>query len=211
MFNHQGIIIEHFVKELKRAYHETYSLIEPQYGSVLEWAGRLSLEIISNSDSLYHDVEHTMMVTMVGQSILKGKHLSEGGITPRDWLNFMLALLCHDIGYVKGVCRGDQNGQYATGENGETVPIPDTGTDASLTPYHVSRSKLFVMERFGKSLTDVDVDTIAGYIEMTRFPAPKDSEYHSTTTGFAALVRASDFIGQLGDPDYLRKIPALFY
>jgi len=25
------------------------------------------------------------------------------------------------------------------------------------------------------------------------------------------LMRAADLIGQLGDPDYLRKIPALFY
>ena len=211
MLNLQGIVIEHFVKELKRAYQETYSLIEPQYGSILEWAGRLSLEIIANSDSLYHNAEHTMMVTLVGQAILKGKHLSEGGVAPRDWLHFILALLCHDIGYVKGVCRGDGISCYATGENGETVEIPDTGTDAALTPYHVSRSKLFVRERFGgKRLTDVDAELIADYIEMTRFPVPQDQS-HQIVDGYGALVRAADFIGQLGDPDYLRKVPALFY
>lgn len=207
----QGILIEHFVKEIKRAYQETYSLMEPQYGNILEWAGRLSLEIIANSDALYHDVEHTMMVTMVGQAILKGKHLTKGGIMPRDWLHFMLALLCHDIGYVKGVCRQDGHGVYATGENGETVEISDTGTDAALAPHHVSRSKLFVYERFGgRGLTDVDASVVAGYIEMTRFPIP-DDETHRRTDGFGALVRAADFIGQLGDPDYLRKIPALYY
>ena len=211
MFNLQGILIEQFVKELKRAYQETYSLIEPQYGSILEWAGRLSLEIIANSDSLYHDVEHTMMVTMVGQAILKGKHLTKGGVTPRDWLHFVLALLCHDIGYIKGVCSADGNGFYATGESGETVQIPNSGTDASLTPYHVSRSKLFVRERFGgKRLTDVDTDIIAEYIEMTRFPVPPGGP-HQILNGYGALVRAADFIGQLGDPDYLRKVPALFY
>lgn len=211
MLNLHGIVIEQFVKELKRAYQETYSLIEPQYGGILEWAGRLSLEIISNSDALYHNVEHTMMVTMVGQAILKGKHLKQGGVTPRDWLHFNLALLCHDIGYVKGVCRADGNGVYATGENGDTVAISDLGTDASLTPYHVSRSQLFVCERFGgKGLTDVDADTVNAYIEMTRFPVPQDAA-HQASTGYGALVRAADFIGQLGDPDYLRKVPALFY
>src|SRR5262249_25631615 len=36
-------------------------------------------------------------------------------------------------------------------------------------------------------------------------------EVHKETTSLAGLVRAADFIGQLGDPDYLRKVPALFY
>ena len=45
---------------------------------------------------------------------------------------------------------------------------------------------------------------------MTRFPVPDDPFYLETGT-FAGLVRAADFIGQLGDPEYLRKIPALFY
>jgi hypothetical protein len=45
---------------------------------------------------------------------------------------------------------------------------------------------------------------------MTRFPIPDDDSYQDTL-GYGGLVRASDFIGQLGDPDYLRKIPSLFY
>ena len=45
---------------------------------------------------------------------------------------------------------------------------------------------------------------------MTRFPAPDDQRYQDTK-GYAGLVRAADYIGQLGDPDYLRKAPALFY
>src|SRR5687767_7360813 len=44
----------------------------------------MALESIANSDALYHDVEHTIMVTLVGQEILKGKHLHAGGVTPRD-------------------------------------------------------------------------------------------------------------------------------
>ena len=71
-------------------------------------------------------------------------------------LHFIISLLCHDIGYVRGVCRGDGNGRYVYDDKGELVTLPDGSTDASLTPYHVTRSKLFVRERFGKiALTHV--------------------------------------------------------
>jgi hypothetical protein len=46
-------------------------------------------------------------------------------------------------------------------------------------------------------------------IEFTRFPAPEgqnDAESDKET----GLVRAADFIGQLGDPHYLRKTNALY-
>ncbi|VAW37330.1 hypothetical protein MNBD_CHLOROFLEXI01-1427, partial [hydrothermal vent metagenome] len=195
MLNLQSLMIEHFVKALKDAYTQTYSLMEPQYANILEWTGRLALENIANSDALYHNVDHTIMVTLVGQSILKGKHLCEGGITPSDWLHFMMALLCHDIGYVKGVCRQDKDGVYATGIDGGVVQLPFGSTDAALTPYHVNRSKLFVQERFGNALvSQVDAKTIANYIEMTRFPVP-DDPFYKETKSFAGLVRAADFIG----------------
>lgn len=212
MVNFQAQVIEHFVAELKHAYQQTYSLTDPQYANLLEWTGRLALENIANSDALYHNVDHTIKVAMVGQAILKGKHLREGGVKPKDWVHYMMALLCHDIGYVKGVCRADRAGVYATGINGETAEISLEGTDASLTQYHVDRSKLFIHERFGNQnlLIDVDAERIANFIEMSRFPVP-DDPFYADTRGFGGLTRAADFIGQLGDPNYLRKIPALFY
>ena len=211
MINFHQMMIDYLVRELQKAYQQTYSLMEPQYANICEWTGRLALENLANSDMLYHNVEHTIMVTLVGQLILKGKHISEGGITPRDWMHYTMALLCHDIGYVRGVCQADRPGEYATGIGDQTVKISDEGTDAALTPYHVDRSKLFVYERFGKNtLVDVDADVIASYIEITRFPVP-DDPLHQDTCGLGGLLRAADFIGQIGDPDYLRKIPALFY
>lgn len=212
MMNFEQMMIEQCVSELKRAYQETYSLIEPQFANIIEWTGRLALENIANSDALYHNVEHTIMVAMVGQAILKGKHVADGGVTPCDWLHFTMALLCHDIGYVKGVCRADGGGRYASGIGDEMVDISDEGTDAALTPYHLDRSKLFVRERFGGQTlaTDLDAEVIASYIEMTRFPIPDDAE-HQETCSYGGLLRAADFIGQLGDPNYLRKVPALYY
>ncbi len=211
MMNLQSILIDHFVRELEAAYHRTYGLLHPEYGNVLAWCGHQALENIANSDALYHNMEHTMMVTLVGQEILRGKHLIQGGVTPNDWLHYILALLFHDIGYVRGVCRLDTVGEYATGIGEQTVSIPAQGTDAALTPFHVDRSKMFVRERFGNnSLADVDAERVASCIEMTRFPVP-DDEAHRDTQGYPGLTRAADFIGQIADPGHLRKIPALFY
>ena len=215
MLNLQKIAIECFVEELGKAYLRTYGEMAPKFGNILVWSGRLALENITNTDALYHNVEHTVMVALAGQSILEGKHLCEGGVTPKDWMHFMIALLCHDIGYVKGICRNDAGDEFATGKGDETVKIPSGGTDVALTPYHVDRSKLFVRDRFGTSRqselpTEIEADVVASYIEMTRFPVP-DGENYQDTKGYPGLVRAADLMGQLGDPDYLRKCSALYY
>jgi hypothetical protein len=215
MINWQELTINMFVQQLQTAYHRNYGDINPVYGRIVAWCGRLSLENISNSDALYHDMDHTIMVSLAGLSIIEGKHLREGGVTPNDWMHYMIAVLLHDIGYVKGVCKRDAGNMFATGADDELVHISPDGTDVSLTPYHVNRSKLFVHERFGTRLLEdmsshLNSQQIADYIEMTRFPAPKD-EFHNDTKGLGGLVRAADFIGQLGDPDYFRKSPALFY
>ena len=60
MLNPQKLVIRHFVRELKTAYQRTYGIMEQQFGDIIAWTGRLALENIANSDSLYHDVEHTM-------------------------------------------------------------------------------------------------------------------------------------------------------
>ena len=213
MLNLQKLIIDPFVKEIKEGYQRNFGVANPEYANAIAWTGYLALENIANSDILYHNIDHTMMVSLAGQEIIRGKALSEGGIAPIDWLHFMIAILCHDIGYVRGICKNDkkEKGVYATGVGRKTVKLPPGGTDAALTPYHVDRSKLFVQERFGKKgLIDWDAEVMASYIEMTRVPIPKD-DFYQDTSGFRGLVRAADYIGQLGDPSYLRNIPALFY
>ena len=214
MLNLQSVVIKHCMGELRKAYRRTYSDMEPQLGNIVVWSGHLALENIANTDALYHNVEHTALVTLAGQAILEGKHLSEGGVTPRDWMHFMIALLCHDIGYVKGICNADKDDVFATGVGGEKVDIPPSLTDAALAPYHVDRSKLFVRERFGKRLlwdmaAVIDAELIASHIEMTRYPVP-DEERYKDTKGYPGLVRAADLVGQLGDPNRLRRCPALF-
>ena len=210
MFNPTQIIIDNFIATLQGCYHRTYGGMKANYAEIIAWAASMALENIANSDALYHNVEHTILVTLVGQEILRGKHIVEGGVSPEDWLHFTLASLCHDIGYIKGVCRQDSidTGEFATGIDDVSIVLPRGATDASLTPYHVDRGKLFIDERFGGHWL-IDPETVKKQIELTRFPIPKDSD-HQDTTGYPGLVRAADLIGQLADPRYLQKLPALF-
>ncbi len=209
MFNPTQTLIKSFVQELQEGYEQNYGGLNPHYANIISWSGRMALENIANSDALYHNVEHTILVTLVGQEILRGKHIREGGVKCEDWLHFIVSLLCHDIGYVKGVCRQDQDGIYAMGIADDTIHLSPGATDAGLTPYHVDRGKLFVEERFGNN-DIVKAEIIKRNIELTRFPVPVDSD-HQDTRGYPGLVRAADLIGQLSDPRYLNKVSALFY
>jgi hypothetical protein len=211
MFNATEILIDTFVEQLREGYRRTYGSLDNKFQDVIAWAGNMALENIANSDALYHNVEHSILVTLVGQEILRGKHIREGGVSTSDWLHFIISLLCHDIGYVKGVCRDDQEAKnlYATGKNGEMITLKPGASDAALTDYHVDRAKLFIEERFGGHIF-IDSEVIKTNIELTRFPVPK-AEDHQDTIKYPGLVRAADLIGQLSDPRYLRKITSLFY
>ena len=203
--------LDTFAAELARNRAETFGTIDPDLDAVVARCCRLLLERIATSDMQYHNVEHTMLVTGVGQQILIGRHRTAADVTTTDWRLFTVALLCHDIGYVRGVCRVDAGNRFATGDGDGTVMFSDGSEDAALTPYHVSRSQCFVRENAAALGVEAqDVDTITSYIEMTRFPPPKTPEYQPTGT-YAGLARAADFIGQMGDPNYLRKVPALFH
>ncbi|MDY6937765.1 MAG: metal-dependent phosphohydrolase [Cyanobacteriota bacterium] len=210
MFNATEILIQNFVTRLREGYHRTYGGYQPNYADIIAWAGGMALENISNSDALYHNMEHTIMVTLVGQEILRGKHIREGGVSCEDWLHFILSLVCSDIGYIKGVCQHDRidRNSFASG-NGSMISLPPGATDASLAPYHVDRSKLFVDERFsGHKL--IEAETIKANIERTR-TAGSAGKHNADTASFPGLLRAADLIGQLSDPRYLKKMGALYY
>jgi hypothetical protein len=73
-------------------------------------------------------------------------------------------------------------------------------------PHHVDRSKLYVMQRI-EAIAPLDHQRIADAIEGTRFPPRAGQQYGVE----ASILRAADFIGQLGDPNYLRKANALYH
>ena len=168
---------------------------------------RLSLECIGNSDALYHNVEHTMLVTLVGYDIMKGRSLVMP-TSASDYAHVIVACLFHDIGFVRGILKGDGEDGYVIDAKGGKTRLPRGSSDAALTPHHVDRSKIYAMDRLA-SIELLDAARIAHAIEFTRFPSvavPDDTDNEE-----GSLVRAADLIGQLGDPHYLRKANALYY
>ena len=186
-------------------FRRVFGKSEAPLAEALETAARLAMECIGITDAPYHNVEHTMMVTLCARDILRGRYLLKR-TTSAEWLQVLMACLYHDIGFVRGILTDDRPPHYVATMNGEKVELPKGASDAWLNPYHVDRSKVFVLERLGGSTAIVDAERIADAIECTRFPS--DMERPVTEEG--ALVRAADLIGQLGDPSYLRKAFALF-
>jgi hypothetical protein len=149
-----------------------------------------------------------MLVTLAGHDILRGRALHTH-MTAEDYAHVIIACLTHDIGYVRGLFKADDNDGYVVDTAGRKVTLPRGSSDASLLPYHVDRSKIFAMERI-EGMPQLDKHRVAGAIEGTRFPSSIPSEAEECDEE-AALLRAADLIGQLGDPHYIRKANALYY
>jgi len=175
---------------------------------ILPYAAKLTLECIGNSDALYHNLEHSMLVTLAGHDILIGRMMMRP-TTADDYANFIVACLAHDIGYVRGIVQGDEEESYVADLSGRLVQLPRGSSDAALAPYHVDRSKLFVVERLD-GVEELDAPRIARAIEYTRFPYTASSN-DDLVEEEGLLLRAADLVGQLGDPNYLKKSNALFY
>ena len=84
---------------------------------------------------------------------------------------------------------------------------PRGSSDPALMPYHVDRSKLYVMDRIANSKL-LDAERISRAIEFTPLPIPTDAGDEGNEE--CLLMRAANLIGQLGDPRYLRKANALY-
>jgi hypothetical protein len=207
MLNTTSLLADALGRTLADTYRRIFGDQEPGMGHALDEAARLVIERIASSDALYHNCEHTALVTLCVQDILRGCRL-ERTVTPSDWGHTILAALNHDIGYVRGICAGDTADHFVIDEAGNTVTPPRGASDAFLTPYHVERGKIKVRERFAP-VPFIDEERIAAAIELTRFPVPDDEDHAATDTD-AGLVRAGDLIGQLGDPLYPRKLNALY-
>jgi hypothetical protein len=184
-----------------------FGLMQAGMTELISSVARLALECIGNSDALYHNVEHTMLVTLVGYDIMKGRSLLMP-TSAEEYAHVIVACLLHDIGYVRGVLMGDSENSYVIDAKGSKAKLPRGASDAALTPHHVDRSKLFALDRLS-NMEFIDADRVARAIEFTRFPSAIDPAGQDVEEG--SLVRAADLIGQLGDPHYLRKANALYY
>jgi hypothetical protein len=208
MFNPTAVVAAEFGNYLSETYLQYFSGRKADYAAYINGCARMMLERLGNSDALYHNAEHTMMVTLVGQQIVRGQLVTRA-LQPEDWLHFIVALLVHDIGYSRDVCIGDTDTEVVVNADGDRICPPRGASDAFLAQYHIERGKIYARQRFGQS-NIIDEERIARSIEYTRFPVPDDPAY-SCTDSEPALVRAADLIGQMADPFYHRKINGLYH
>jgi hypothetical protein len=169
---------------------------------------RIAIECIGNSDALYHNVEHTLLVTLAGHDIMRGRALHTH-MPAEDYAHVIIACLTHDIGYVRGLFKADDADGFVVDSSGRKVALPRGSSDAALLPHHVDRSKLYVMERI-EGIALLDKQRVARAVEGTRFPATVPSEDEECDEE-VSILRAADLIGQLGDPHYIRKANALWH
>ena len=78
---------------------------------IVTGAARLAMECIGTSDALYHNIEHTMLVTLAGHDIMRGRGLYTQ-VSADDYAHIILACLFHDIGYVRGILKEDSADGY---------------------------------------------------------------------------------------------------
>src|SRR6201994_1897777 len=178
-------------KFLAKDFREIFGSGQNDEAERLGALARTTIECIARSDALYHTYEHTMLVSMVGRDILRGRTLAHT-IQPEDYVHLIVACLLHDIGFVRGVLSGDTKTEFVIDRSGKTVTLPRGASDASLAPYHVDRSKLFVDKRWGYP-PPIDPARVAAAIELTRSPPSPNSD--SDGNGLEPrLVQAADLI-----------------
>ena len=201
-------LISEFQKILIDHYRALFGDQDPDYLAMVKNATDQALSSIAKCNASYHNVEHTFYVTAAGLAILEGKNM-ETPLTTKQWTEAVLAMLFHDIGFVRGLCKNDTDDQLDSGTTKhESIRLHRGDTDASMMPYHVDRGQCFVDENY-QQYENIDLDLIKTCIERTRFPIP-DTPEHQKSDDMPGLVRAADLIGQFSDPRYIKKLNALF-
>jgi len=64
-----------FGKFLGESMQRRFGTSQTQLVEMVPSIARIAIECIGNSDALYHNVEHTMMVTLAGHDMLRGRAL----------------------------------------------------------------------------------------------------------------------------------------
>lgn len=206
MFRPSQHIINAFIERLKSEYYDLFADGPPGHMDTIVVVARRALNRIARSDAIYHDLDHTLQVTLVGQDILRGRMVRDGDVDSIDWVNFVCSLLCFATGFSRDVCVGDTETECIINDAGDKVTMPRGATDAYLWPYFADRSKIFVRQRF-KNHDVLSAERMAENIEYARFPPPTDRNLDTDT--YPGLLRASHIIGAIADPSYMLKMTPL--
>jgi hypothetical protein len=207
MFRPTTILIDAFAGHVLGEFDRLFPHGDPAHRQALLQVARMALQRIARSNAPYHDLDHTIVVTQVGEDILRGRLARDGNVDSLDWINFVASLLCFAIGFVRSVCPGDDGETCVADETGRTVTVPRSRSEGALWPYFTDRGKLFVRHYF-RDHPLIDADRLAANIEYSRFPPPSDRNLE--TDSEPGLLRAAHIIGAVADPDFMLKMGPLF-
>lgn len=147
-------------------------------------------------DTAYHDLEHTMQATYCLFQLLLGwhRHGNIPALSAGHYNIALIAILLHDIGYLK--------------------EVHDTeGSGAKYTHIHEQRGCRHAREYLTRrNWPEEAIQTVERLISCTgprsdlalvRFESPEERV-------LGQAVCTADFIGQMSDPRYVEKLPALY-
>jgi hypothetical protein len=79
-------------KYLAKDFRQIFGSAQQDRAERLSSLAQSTMECLGRSDALYHNLEHTMLVTMVGRDILRGRTLTER-IEAADYDHLIVACL----------------------------------------------------------------------------------------------------------------------
>jgi hypothetical protein len=146
------------------------------------------------SNTRYHNLEHTIMVTLGTARLIHG--CVEGGMrfAPDNILTGLLAALYHDSGLIQ-------------------TAKDRKGTGAKYTIGHEKRSVAFMRQNMGeKAYPPEQMDDCEQLIKCTNIHIPVaeiDFRSHEIKT-LGRIVGSADLVSQIADRNYLEKLVLLF-
>jgi hypothetical protein len=147
-------------------------------------------------DTAYHDIAHTLQATLCLAELLHNRHFSAATprIDPDDFRRALIAVLFHDVGYLK---RRDDT----------------EGTGAKYTHVHERRSCDFVRDYLpGWGWPPGETRAVENMISATgpRADLTRIDFQSETERALGQAVVTADYIGQMSDPGYPGKLEVLF-
>lgn len=147
-------------------------------------------------DTAYHDITHTLQATLCLVELIHNRHENRASprVTPNDFRRALVAVLFHDIGYLKKI--GDCE-----------------GSGAKYTHLHEQRSCDFArafLER--RCWPDDDIQFVENLISSTgpRVDVTQIEFRSEIERLLGQAVCTADYIGQMSDPRYPDRLKPLF-
>lgn len=146
------------------------------------------------SNTSYHNLDHTMAVTLAMMRLIHGMHVNGAKFTSKIIECGLIAALFHDTGLIQR--NSDQD-----------------GTGAKYTKFHEERSILFVQEYLNSvGRSDTMSKRCSQMIQCTKLSlSPKDIQFDSDEVRLMGFILGTaDIVAQMADRVYLERLPLLF-